>query len=200
MTNIDLKTVEKSLTYSEFRSFVSNALVNDPSSLNIADNYLPYAEINETRLKRLDKTLKIEEHVIAFFNQLKEEYVWMVISESWCGDAAQSVPVLNKLAELSDKIELKVVFRDENLELMDAFLTNGGRAIPKLIIAKKSDLSILGDWGPRPKSGQKIIDDYKGAHGTVNEEAKVALQMWYTKDKGHEIANEVMEIMAQIEA
>lgn len=200
MTNIDLKTVEKSLTYSEFRSFVSNALTNEPALLNLADDYLPYAEINETRLNRLDKTLKIEEHIVTFFSQLKEQYVWIVISESWCGDAAQSVPVLNKLAELSDKVELSVVFRDENLELIDAFLTNGGRAIPKLIIAKKSDLSILGHWGPRPKGAQKLIEDYKATHGIVDEDAKVALQMWYTKDKGHEVANEVMEIMAHIEA
>lgn len=199
MTNIDSKTLEKSYTYSDFRSFVTNALTNNPAELQLDAEYLPYAELNETRLKRLDKTLKIDEEIQKALQQIKGEYLWLVISESWCGDAAQIVPVLNKMAEVSDNIDLKLVFRDENLDLMDAFLTNGGRAIPKLIIAKRDSKEILGHWGPRPALAQKVITDYKNAHGVVDENGKTELQMWYTKDKGYEVQKEVMELMTSFE-
>ncbi|MDR0229778.1 MAG: thioredoxin family protein [Flavobacteriaceae bacterium] len=199
MTNIDSKTLENSYTYVEFRSLVTNALANNPDSLNLADEYLPYAELNETRLKRLDKTLKLTDEVVSNLQQLQRKYLWVVITESWCGDAAQIVPVLNKMAEATDNIELKLVFRDQNLDLMDAFLTNGGRAIPKLIIADATTKNILGHWGPRPVLAQKVVTDYKAAHGVVDENGKTELQMWYTKDKGYEVQKEVIDLIASFE-
>ncbi|MCC9042639.1 thioredoxin family protein [Myroides sp. M-43] len=195
MINIDPKYIEKSLSYNEFRHYVTEALATDKSILNLEDDYLAYAELNEARLHRLDKTMKVEEEVIAKLAGLKKKYTWIVISESWCGDAAQIVPILNKMAESTDNIELRIVFRDQNLELMDAFLTNGGRAIPKLIIVEQDTLKVLGDWGPRPILAQKVVTDYKATHGVVDEAGKVALQMWYTKDKGHEVQKEVIELM-----
>lgn len=199
MINIDPKYIDKSLSYNEFRQYVTETLATDKSLLNLEEDYLAYAELNEARLHRLDKTMKVEENVAAKLSGLKKKYTWLVISECWCGDAAQIVPILNKMAEASDNIELRIVFRDQNLELMDAFLTNGGRAIPKLIIVEQDTLKVLGHWGPRPVLAQKVITDYKAAHGVVDEAGKVALQMWYTKDKGHEVQKEVIELMTSFE-
>ncbi|WP_121964948.1 thioredoxin family protein [Myroides sp. N17-2] len=199
MINIDPKYIVKSLSYKEFRHYVTEALTTDKSLLNLEEDYLAYAELNEARLHRLDKTMKVEENVAAKLAGLKKKYTWVVISECWCGDAAQIVPILNKMAESTDNIELRIVFRDQNLELMDAFLTNGGRAIPKLIIVEQDTLKVLGHWGPRPVLAQKVITDYKAAHGVVDEAGKVALQMWYTKDKGHEVQKEVIELMTSFE-
>lgn len=199
MINIDPKYIDKSLSYNEFRQFVTDALANDRDKLNLEEDYFAYAELNETRLHRLDKTMKVEETVAEKLVSLKKKYTWIVITESWCGDAAQIVPVLNKMAEACPNIELRLVFRDQNLELMDAFLTNGGRAIPKLIITEQDSLKVLGHWGPRPVLGQKVVTDYKATHGVVDEAGKVALQMWYTKDKGHEVQNEVIELMTSFE-
>lgn len=195
MINIDPKYIVKSLSYKEFRHYVTEALATDKSILNLEDDYLAYAELNEARLNRLDKTMKVGEEVATKLAGLKKKYTWVVISECWCGDAAQIVPILNKMAESTDNIELRIVFRDQNLELMDAFLTNGGRAIPKLIIVEQDTLKVLGHWGPRPVLAQKVITDYKAAHGVVDEAGKVALQMWYTKDKGHEVQKEVIDLM-----
>lgn len=195
MINIDPKYIDKSLSYNEFRQYVTETLSTNKSLLNLEEDYLAYAELNEARLHRLDKTMKVEEDVATKLSGLKKKYTWVVISECWCGDAAQIVPILNKMAEVTDNIELRIVFRDQNTELMDAFLTNGGRAIPKLIIVESETLKILGHWGPRPVLAQKVITDYKAAHGVVDEAGKVALQMWYTKDKGHEVQKEVIELM-----
>lgn len=195
MINIDPKYIDKSLSYNEFRQYVTETLATNKSILNLEADYLAYAELNEARLHRLDKTMKVEEDVATKLAGLKKKYTWVVISECWCGDAAQIVPILNKMAEATDNIELRIVFRDQNTELMDAFLTNGGRAIPKLIIVEPETLKVLGHWGPRPVLAQKVITDYKAAHGVVDEAGKVALQMWYTKDKGHEVQKEVIELM-----
>lgn len=199
MKYIEDSILEKSLSYQDFRAFVSNALANDIDSLGLKSDYINYAKLNEARLHRLDKTLKVEESTVHVLSQLRKKYVWVVITESWCGDAAQIVPMLNKMAQISDNIELRLVFRDQNLELMDAFLTNGGRAIPKLLIANKENNEIVGHWGPRPKDAQQVVIDYKEAHGTFDSEGSVALQLWYTKNKGKLIETEVLALQQQLD-
>ena len=85
----------------------------------------------------MDKTLTVHEDVSEKISSIKSKLIWLVLSEGWCGDAAQLLPVINKKAELSENIKLKVLLRDENEELMNQFLTNGGKAIPKLIIIEE---------------------------------------------------------------
>ncbi len=199
MINIDATTLEKSFSYADFRTFVSDALANNPEKLQLDESYMAYAELNETRLKRLDKTLSVDVDTAQVLQHLRKEYIWLVISESWCGDAAQSVPMLNKMAETSGKIDLKIVFRDQNLNLMDQFLTNGGRSIPKLIVVEKNTLQVEGSWGPRPGGAVKLLNEYKEKHGQIDENGKVELQKWYTQDKGRQVEQEVLNLMKQID-
>ena len=144
-------------------------------------------------MKRLDKTIKISEETILEFQKVKEPQTWLVITEGWCGDAAQNIPVINKIAETTDKINLKVVLRDENLELMDLFLTNGGRSIPKLIALDK-DNNVIDSWGPRPTVATKMVADYKAEHGVIDAAFKQDLQVWYNKDKGLSIQEDFLNI------
>lgn len=199
MTQIELGTLNKSFSYDDFRSFVSDALEKDSSILGLDEGYLKYTELNEARLHRLDKTLKVDETFAAALKDLNKEYIWIVISESWCGDAAQSVPMLNKLASVGDKIKMLIVLRDENLELMDQFLTNGGRAIPKLIIVEKATNKIVGDWGPRPKGARELVESYKAENGKFDEAGAIELQKWYAKDKGFQVQQEVVDLMLSID-
>ena len=101
------------------------------------------------------------------------------------------------MAELSENIDLKIVLRDENEALMNDFLTNGGMAIPKLIILDEVN-NVIGDFGPRPEPARKLIADYKAANGVVDEPIKVELQKWYLHDKGISIQNEIVEIHEQV--
>ncbi|WP_010253143.1 thioredoxin family protein [Myroides injenensis] len=199
MTQIELGTLNKSFRYDDFRAFVTEALEKDSSILGLDEGYLKYAELNEARLHRLDKTLKVDETFATALKDLNKEYIWIVISESWCGDAAQSVPMLNKLASVGDKIEMLIVLRDQNLELMDQFLTNGGRAIPKLIIVEKATNKIVGDWGPRPKGARELVESYKAENGKFDETGAIELQKWYAKNKGFEVQQEVVDLMLSID-
>jgi hypothetical protein len=156
--------------------------------------------LNITRMNRLDKTITITEEYTNQLHSLKGNYIWLILAEGWCGDAAQIVPVINKMAMLSEGIELKVLFRDENDELMNRFLTNGTKGIPKLIILDKTTLEVLGDFGPRPQGAAQFMIDYKATNGLIDETAKTELQLWYFHNKGIEIQQEIMDLMQSIEA
>ena len=126
--------------------------------------------------------------------KLKSKQTWLVISEGWCGDAAQILPIIKLMAEASENIDLKIVFRDENETLMAEFLTNGAKSIPKLIILDEN-LAIINHWGPRPEAAKNLILDYKAQHGIVDEPAKIALQKWYLDDKGISTMKEIISIL-----
>src|SRR5690606_21925767 len=131
---------------------------------------------------------------------LKKEYIWLVLSEGWCGDAAQILPILNKMAIITTNIELKIVFRDENEELMNMFLTNGGKSIPKLIILDRDTLNVYNSWGPRPKGAANLIKSYKEQYGVIDETAVTELQLWYLHDKGLSTQAEIIAMMEEAEA
>lgn len=196
MRNINIVfALNKSYTYKEYRTLVSNLIKEGKSTGNTqSDDLLHYSELNETRMNRLEKTIKITEEVVKQINQLQKKVTWLVFSEGWCGDAAQILPILHKMAESSEFIDLKIVLRDENEPLMNNFLTNGGKAIPKLIILDDNE-NVVADFGPRPEPARKLIADYKEANGLVDEPIKVELQKWYLQDKGITTQNEIMQIM-----
>lgn len=188
------KSIEKSHSYIEYRTLLKSLLSQGKSSgSEQSEALLHYSELNDTRMNRLDKTISIPTENVEKLKQLENEQIWLVISEGWCGDAAQILPVINKMAEQNTKINLRIVFRDENDELMQLFLTNGTRSIPKLIVLDKDTLEFITDFGPRPNGAKKLILDYKAQHGIVDETAKTELQLWYLHDKGLSTQNEILE-------
>lgn len=194
------KALFNSHSYSEYRKLVSDLLLEGKSTGNEqSDDLKHYSELNETRMNRLDKTMKITDENILKLKNLKNEYIWLVISEGWCGDAAQLLPIINKMAIDSGKIELRIVLRDENDELMKLFLTNKKKSIPVVIVVDKATGSVLGKWGPRPKGATDLITDYKKEFGVIDETAKTNLQLWYLHDKGISTQNELVNLMLDLE-
>lgn len=192
--------VVKGISYPEYRKIVTDLLAEGKSTGNEqSEELLHYSKLNETRMHRLDKTIHVTDEVIEKIHALKKEYIWLVLSEGWCGDAAQIVPVLFKIASVSDKITMKLVFRDENERLMNFFLTNGGKAIPKVIILDAESLELKGSWGPRPEGATHLIKSYKEQYGVVDETAKTELQLWYLHDKGVSVQNELANLMLHLE-
>lgn len=196
MKSIIENSLSQSHSYVDYRNQIKDLLKEGKSSGNEQSEALThYSELNEARMNRLEKTVKISTEIIQKLNQLNGDYIWLVISEGWCGDAAQTLPVIYKMAELSERIDLKIVFRDENEDLMNLFLSNGTKSIPKLLILDKSTLEVLGDFGPRPMGAKQLILDYKAKHGIVDETAKTNLQLWYLHDKGFSIQKEILDLI-----
>ena len=200
MKTVIAKALMNSFSYNDYRKIISDLLIEGKSSGdNQSEDLTHYSSLNETRMHRLDKTITISDENVTKLQALKNNYIWLVISEGWCGDAAQLVPIFNKMDAVSDKIEMKIVFRDENADLMNLFLTNGNKAIPKLIILDKKTLNVEANWGPRPKGAIRLIENYKEKFGKIDENAKTELQLWYLHDKGISTQNEITELLLAIE-
>ncbi|SFS77438.1 Thiol-disulfide isomerase or thioredoxin [Zhouia amylolytica] len=194
------KTIERSLeqaiSYGKYRELVEFlALEGKSSAPEQSESMTEFTVLNDRRMKRWDKTISLTEEVLATVKGLNRSVRWLVLTESWCGDAAHALPVMNKIAEQSDKIQLEIVFRDQHEDLMNMFLTNGGKSIPKLIAIDIDSQEIIGTWGPRPATATQMVEDYKEKYGKLTPELKQDLQVWYNKDKGQSIANELLELL-----
>ncbi|MEL1246759.1 thioredoxin family protein [Flavobacterium helocola] len=199
MINTIKQALENSFSFADYRKKVTSLIAEGKSTGHTqSEDLLKYSELNETRMNRLEKTIEVTPETKVKLQNLDKKYIWLVLSEGWCGDAAQIVPVIHKMADVTDKVELKIALRDDNDALMQHFLTNGGKAIPKLIVLDAETLEVVLDWGPRPHGAKQLILDYKAAHGVVDEPAKIELQKWYLHDKGISIQNEIVEMHENI--
>ena len=188
------KSLVNSLSYNEYRALVTNLLGNNESTTkNGSEDLVSYSKLNNSRMKRLDKTTKLDDSVVNKFSSIDKKITWVLLSEGWCGDAAQNLPVINKLAETNSNINLRIVLRDENPELMNEFLTNGNQAIPKLIQLENE--KVTKTWGPRPTIATKMVVDYKAKHGQLDADFKKDLQVWYNKNKNENVIEDLSELI-----
>lgn len=184
----------KTYDYSGYRAMIDElAMEGKTTGENHSEAMLGHTTMNIARMNRLDKKAAILPELADVVNSLPPQK-WLVISEAWCGDAAQNLPWINRLAELNDGIELTILLRDENLDIMDQFLTNGGRSIPKLIGMDANKGDVLFDWGPRPLLMQGTYSEMK-AEGLEYGEISKTIHTMYAKDKGNAFQTELIKLL-----
>lgn len=194
------ESLNRSISYKSYKELVNTlAETNGTTGVEQTEALINYTKLNARRMKRWDKTLKITEQDKTKISEFNQSITWLVITESWCGDAAHVIPVLNKLAELNTNIDLRFVLRDENLELIDMFLTNGGRAIAKLIMIDNETGEVLDTFGPRPSEATTLVNNYKAEHGKLTPEFKEDLQVWYNKNKGQGIVSDITKMLFKLQ-
>lgn len=152
-------------------------------------------KLNLQRTQRLDKTFEPSEETKNIFSKVVNPQQWVVITETWCGDSAQIVPVIAKLSQLNNKIDLKILLRDSNLDYMDLYLTNCGRAIPKLIAYDENGEELF-QWGPRPNEAKELFNRLKN-NGVEKSDINKELHLWYGRNRGKEIEKEIFELIKQ---
>ena len=162
------------------------------------ESQLAYTRLNQQRTKKWDKIININEPLTHALKEIPYDMIWLVLTEGWCGDAAQNLPIINKMAELSGQIDLKLLLRDQYPQLMDAYLTKGARAIPKLIFLRKSDLKELAVWGPRPAPAQNILYDYKNNGSDPAKDIYQEIHLWYSKDKAEALQAEFLSLIKSL--
>lgn len=116
----------------------------------------------------------------------------IVLTEPWCGDSIAVVPVLLKLFENNDAVEIRFLLRDQNPELMEQFLSNGARAIPKILVLDGNYI-LLFHWGARPTAAQNIFENHRAdiEAGKIEKiEVIKKIRNFYSKEKGRSIAEE----------
>jgi hypothetical protein len=157
-----------------------------------------FTKLNLTRMKRIYKTMKVETRLQLLLKEMNKAQTWYVITEAWCGDSAQSLPAIARLAELNSSIELRIIMRDYNPDMMQKYLTNGSASIPKLFAVDANGIELF-VWGPRPKEAQDILMNWK-----ANPDGKTWLQFekelhtWYAKDKTQSLQNEFYKTLSTI--
>jgi len=153
-----------------------------------------YTKLNLHRMQRLNKTVVLSERLKIAVKQIQAPQRWYVLTEAWCGDAAQNIPILAAMAKLNPLIDLQLLLRDENPDLMDMYLTKGGRSIPKLI-AVDSEYNEIFTWGPRPEGAQHLLEIYKENPVKPYKEFSEDIQRWYVKDKTQSIQKELLTLL-----
>ena len=186
-----------SYSYQEYRKLVSDLVAEGKSTgPNQTEDLTHFSMLNVKRMDRLDKKIELSEDTILRLQKLDKKQLWLVLTEGWCGDAAQNLPVIEKMAKQSSHIELRLILRDENPEVMNLFLTNGAQAIPKLI-SFDEEFNVLFTWGARPSIATQMVTDYKAKHGKLDPEFKKNLQVWYNKDKGGNLQSDFVALIEQ---
>jgi thioredoxin-like negative regulator of GroEL len=192
-----LETINKYYNYSDFIQHTATLVENHSTSGNEGtEEQINFTALNQKRMERWNKTLQLSEEFLNILHNLKQEQIWVVITESWCGDSSQVLPVIAKVvAESNNKIELRIIFRDEHPEWIAEYHTNGSKSIPKLISFDKEGNQLF-VWGPRPAAAIELFKEYKASNGEMSKEQfHVNLHGWYAKDKGHGVLEELNEIL-----
>ncbi|ULQ55693.1 thioredoxin family protein [Flavihumibacter rivuli] len=194
MERINIEALQNVYDYPGYRQLVDQLMQEGKTTGTNQEPWLvDYARLNIQRMSRWEKTWEPAEKIRLSMESIAEPMTWLTITEGWCGDAAQIVPIIDKLSKLNPHIEHKLVLRDENLELMDQFLTNGTRSIPKTMFIARDSGKVLGTWGPRPTSAAALVLEMKKNTNLVKEDLYNAIHGWYARDKGVEISEQVVE-------
>jgi len=191
----NFKSVSSFYTFPQFMQLMVELVAQEKTTGNQPEIFVYYTRLNLQRLQRWDKTLQLNSDVTNAMRDVKPQ-IWWVINEAWCGDAAQTLPVMEKMcAAANGNIDLRIILRDEHLDIMDRYLTNGGRSIPIVVATDKNGTELF-HWGPRPAAAQKMMMDWKaGNNSKTFEEIEKELHLWYTKDKGLSVQRELLQLM-----
>lgn len=190
--------LNQSLTYNEYRKEVDTLIEEGKTTGNTqTENLIEFTKLNISRMNRLDKTIHLSEEEATKLQTNSKAYIWLLIGDAWCGDSAQIIPVINKIAEASaQKITYKIISRDTFPELISSYQTNGANSIPKLLAIDPQSLAVISTWGPRPKQAQDIMHNWKANLDTISwEDFEKSLHLWYAKDRGHAIINELLNLL-----
>lgn len=186
---------EQGLSYEVYRKGHVTKITQEktlPAALQ--DHYLHYIELNLHRTERIEKTFTPSEEMMRSMAKLTQPLRWLILSEYWCGDAAQNVPALASIAKASEgRITLRLLYRDHYLDLMDAFLTNGTRSIPKVIQMDESG-NVLSTWGPRPAAAQQLVKELKANPQTADTYAE-QLHLWYARNRSADLQQEIISLL-----
>lgn len=195
--NVITSTVlEDAMSYEAFHELIDEQLAQGKTTgSKQSDDLTNYTTLNKQRMSRLDKTIELSDSLREKLSDVSEQWIWLVLAEGWCGDVAQNLPAIAKIADESENIDLQILLRTENTDVMDQYLTNGGRSIPKLVCLRADSLEEIGTWGPRPGEFQQQAMQWKDDPGVSHEEWAEKLHKWYARDQSQTLQTDFMQLV-----
>jgi hypothetical protein len=189
--------IENSMKHAEFIKLIDDLLLDGKTTgENQSEAMFNYGKLNRQRMQRLEKTIVINQSLKETALSVKRKMIWLIITEGWCGDAAQNIPIIEKIAAENSNIETRYVLRDENLGLMDQYLSNNARSIPKLICLDAETFEEIGTWGPRPQAAMDYFYAMK-TEGLEKPQMMENLQRWYLQDKEKSVQTEFENLLGK---
>ncbi len=195
MTSPYFEIKDTAYSYDGYESLI-NALLDEDKATGgkQTPKRTEISRLNVHRMARVHKTTKLSEELVAAAKTAVAQY-WMVITEGWCGDSAHVIPIFDLVAKASNgHIQLGMVLRDDNPDIMDQYLVNGGRSIPRLVVYDANTGVEIGTWGPRPAPVQQMMADYK-ANPDETRDIQIEMQQWYNSDKSRTLQQELLAII-----
>ena len=188
----------KGIGYPEYMSRFEKAVDEGKTSGPIqTEEYVFYTKMNWRRSYRLQEhTHWLEPSYTVDISRYRHLAV-ICLAEFWCGDAAQNIPVIEHVASDVFGLSVRYLFRDEHPELMDAYLTNGGRSIPKYILFDLRTGREIATWGPRPQKIQTVVNSLK-EKGISKEDMMEEVQKAYNADKSISVQQEWFDLLHKI--
>lgn len=202
MTNrIDPAMFKRTFSYEEYQELITE-LVNKglTSGPDQSEKLTHFTKLNFQRLKRVFRTLQLSEEIVEAAKNVQSEMLWVVIVESWCGDVPQNLPFLEAVSRQTNNIKLQIILRDDNPDIMDQFLTNGTRSIPKLICFDLHTFDVAGTWGPRPAGAVELVKTLLKDPEVTADMRKEAVQRWYLGNKGEQLQSELCPLIQEWDA
>jgi Thioredoxin len=140
---------------------------------------------------------RVDDEYVRRVTALPGRWHLLVLSEDWCGDAVNTVPVLAKLVESTPNTDLRVLGREANPDLMDSHLTGSSRSIPVVILLDDA-FEERGWWGPRPT----VLQHWASGQGQLLEKTARyrEARVWYARDRGRTTLEEVVSMMERAAA
>ncbi len=184
------------LTSDAYQKVMEQQAAVDPSTLEgMEAERAEFAKLNLHRVGRIQRTWRPSAELASLVSRIDRPQVWMVLTEPWCGDSAQCLPCLEILAESHPEITIRYLLRDDNLEIMDRYLTNGKRGIP-LLAAFDAEGVELFRWGSRPAEAQAIFDTAT-AEGLEKPAKLEKLHLFYGRNRGRALDAELVAMFSR---
>ena len=191
------KYVARAMNYSTYKALLVDLFEQGKTTgPEQTEDRLTHSKLNMARINRIETTIQLNTDLVHAIKAIQKPLVILAITEGWCGDSAQNVPLFSKFDGINTNVKTKYVLRDENLPLIDAYLTNGARAIPKVIFINENNEEV-GVWGARPKACQEVMEEMKKKNATKPEK-EAAIHAWYAKDKTQSLQHEITAILLAI--
>lgn len=185
------RRVHNGLTYENFLQLMKQH-TEDPGI-----EHFENIKLNAHRTERIMKTYEVKPEIKELIAKITTRQIWMVLTEDWCGDSAQNLPVIVKIAECNPLIDLRVLLRDENLDIMDLYLTNGkSRSIPKVVAFDEAGNELF-QWGPQPEKARELVQKSK-EEGKSKDEYIKDLHLWYGRNRGKDVEEEFLKIIEKL--
>lgn len=153
------------------------------------DEFIDRAEVNQDLWRSMRKRARVPAEVVERLRAIPGPWYLLVLLEDWCGDAVNTIPVLARLTEEVPGLELRVLRRDENPDLMDAHLSGAARAIP-VVMALNERFEEQGWWGSRPRALQAWATS-AAAQAMEKTERYREIRRWYARDRGQATLDEI---------